>query len=75
LIKEKIAPRLPDHIVLGYELYFNNEINENNGREIADALVDAEMYIAMITPGAHTRILVMAVLLLWMKSKEKKPKF
>lgn len=53
LIKERIAPRLPDHIQLGYELHYNNEVNETNAAEIADALADSGMYLAMLTPGAH----------------------
>jgi xylose isomerase len=53
LIKEKIAPRLPDHIVLGYELHYNNEIDEENAYEVSQMLIDAGMHLAMITPGAH----------------------
>lgn len=53
IIKKEIAPRLPDYISLGYELHYDNEVNENNAAEIADALVDAGIALAMITPGAH----------------------
>jgi xylose isomerase len=53
LIKEKIRPRLPKHIQLGYEVHYDNEINERNAAEVADALVDAGIALAMITPGAH----------------------
>jgi|SRR5690554_1075566 len=53
VIKEKIIPRMPDHVQLGYEVHYDNEINEKNAAEVADALIDAGMYLAMITPGAH----------------------
>jgi xylose isomerase len=53
IIEEQIAPRLPDHVVLGYELHYNNEVNEENASDIADSLLDAGIYLAMITPGAH----------------------
>lgn len=55
LIEEKIKPRLPDHIELGLEVHYNNEYNESNAEEIAFALVDAGMWLAMATPGAHAR--------------------
>ena len=54
VVKEKIMPRMPDHVQLGYEVHYDTEINENNAAEVADALVDAGMYLAMITPGAHS---------------------
>ncbi|HOJ77188.1 MAG TPA: xylose isomerase [Bacillota bacterium] len=54
LIKEKIQPRLPENVLLGYELHYDSEINEANVAETADALLDAGMYLAMITPGAHS---------------------
>lgn len=54
LIKRKIAPRLPDSIQLGFELHYDTEVNEKTAPAIADALIDAQMYLAMITPGAHS---------------------
>ena len=54
LIKDKIIPRLPDNIILGFEVHYNTEVNEKNARELADALVNANMYLALITPGAHS---------------------
>ncbi len=54
LIKDKIAPRLPGHVQLGFELHYDTEVDEKTAPAIADALVDAEMYLAMITPGAHS---------------------
>jgi len=53
LIHQAIRPRLPEHIVLGFEAHYNNEYNEENAAEIADALVDSGIYLAMVTPGAH----------------------
>jgi xylose isomerase len=54
IIKKKIAPRLPDYIQLGYEAHYNTEIDESMASAFADALVDAKMSLAMITPGAHS---------------------
>lgn len=53
LIRERIAPRLPQHIQLGVELHYDYEYDEKNAAEIADALVDSGLYLAMVTPGAH----------------------
>ncbi len=55
LIKKEIAPRLPSSIQLGYEIHYDTEINEKNADAVADALVDAGMYLAMMTPGVHSR--------------------
>jgi len=54
IIKEKIAPRLPDNVELGYEVHYNSEIDESTAGALADALVDAKISLAMITPGAHS---------------------
>ena len=54
IIKDKIAPRLPDYIKLGYEVHYNSEIDESTAGAFADALVDANISLAMITPGAHS---------------------
>ena len=53
LIKEKIAPRIPKNVVLGFEMHYDYEFNEKNSSEIADALVESGIYLAMTTPGAH----------------------
>ncbi len=53
LVKDKIASRLPDSVGLGLEVHYNDEVDEKTAPEIADALVDAGMSLAMITPGAH----------------------
>lgn len=53
LIKEKIAPRIPDHIHLGFEMHYDYEYNEKNAKEVADVLVDTGISLAMATPGAH----------------------
>lgn len=54
IIKDKIIPRLPESIQLGYEVHYDSEIDESTAPEFADALLDAKMNLAMITPGAHT---------------------
>jgi xylose isomerase len=53
LIKDRIAPRLPDDIALGLELHYDYEVNEENADAVADSLVEAGMHLALITPGAH----------------------
>ncbi len=55
LVAERIAPRLPSHIELGIELHYDTEVNETNVAAVADALVDNKLFLAMITPGAHSR--------------------
>lgn len=55
IIKKKIAPKLPKNVVLGFEAHYDTEYNESNAAAIADALKDAGMYLAMATPGAHSR--------------------
>ncbi len=54
LIKKEIAPRLPEHIKLGYEVHYDTEVNEGNAQAIADALGETGMHLAMITPGGHS---------------------
>ena len=54
LINERIVPRLPGNIELGMELHYDTEVCDDTAVAIADALVDANMYLAMITPGAHS---------------------
>jgi xylose isomerase len=55
IIKNLIAPRLPGHIQLGLEAHYDYEYNEHNALELADALLDAGISLAMGTPGAHRR--------------------
>lgn len=54
LIGQKIRPRLPENVELGMEFHYDTEINEATAPAVADALADARMYLAMITPGAHS---------------------
>jgi xylose isomerase len=54
LIEKKIAPRLPKNVVLGYEVHYNSEIDEKTAKPFADALKASKLYLAMITPGAHS---------------------
>ena len=53
LIQEKIIPRLPDHIVVGFEMHYDNECCEGTADSIAEALLEAGMYVSFVTPGAH----------------------
>jgi xylose isomerase len=54
IIKEQIQPRMPENVQLGMEFHYDTEIDEKTAPAIADALIDAKMYLAMITPGAHS---------------------
>ncbi len=71
LIKDKIAPRVPENVVLGYEVHYDTEINEQNAAAVADALVDSGMYLAMITPGAHSHFAYGGIASLDQKEREK----
>ena len=53
LVRDRIKPRLSENITLGLEIHYDNEVDEKTAPAIADALVDADMYVAMVTPGAH----------------------
>ncbi len=53
LVRDRIKPRLPDNVVLGLEVHYDNEINEETAQAVTDALLDSGIYLAMITPGAH----------------------
>ncbi len=53
LIRDQVVPRIPDHIVPGLEVHYDNEYDETNAGEIAGALTDAGVALAMVTPGAH----------------------
>ena len=53
LVKKEIAPKMPDNVELGIELHYDAEVDEKTAAEIADAMVDSGLYLAMITPGAH----------------------
>jgi xylose isomerase len=54
LIKDHIKPRLPENVELGMEFHYDTEIDAKTAPAIADALSDAKIYLAMITPGAHS---------------------
>lgn len=54
LIAEKIKPRLPENIILGIEVHYDTEINENNVKEVVYSLKENNIYLALITPGAHS---------------------
>ena len=53
LVHSEIAPRLPDHVELGVEMHYNNEFDEANAADIAAALDETNLSLAMVTPGAH----------------------
>jgi xylose isomerase len=53
LVKKRIAPRMPDEVELGLEVHYDSEVDEKTAPEIADALLDAGMSVALTTPGAH----------------------
>ncbi|MBN2133021.1 MAG: hypothetical protein JW741_26210 [Sedimentisphaerales bacterium] len=54
LVAQKIRSRIPDNVVLGIEMHYDAEVDDDNAAAVADALVDNKLYLAMITPGAHT---------------------
>jgi xylose isomerase len=54
LVADRIRPRLPRNVVLGIEMHYDAEVDDGNAAEVADALVDNKLYLAMITPGAHS---------------------
>jgi xylose isomerase len=54
LTADKVRPRIPDNIELGIEMHYDSEVDEKNAAAVADALVDNKLYLAMITPGAHS---------------------
>jgi xylose isomerase len=53
LIRDKIIPRLPNNIQIGFEMHYDYEFDEHNADAIADALLEAGMCLALSTPGAH----------------------
>ncbi len=53
LVAREIAPRLPDHVRLGMEFHYDYEVDEGNASEVAQALSENGMYLALLTPGAH----------------------
>ncbi len=55
LAANKIKPLLPGNITLGVELHYDSEVDEKSAPEIAAALSENNMHLAMITPGAHSK--------------------
>lgn len=53
LIRDEIAPKLPENIQLGLEMHYDYEFNEYNAEAITDALLETRISLAMTTPGAH----------------------
>ncbi len=54
LVADKIRPRIPETIELGIEMHYDSEVDDKNASAVADALVSNKLYLAMITPGAHS---------------------
>ncbi|MGD0092411.1 MAG: xylose isomerase, partial [Planctomycetota bacterium] len=54
LVRKRIAPRMPDNVVLGVEMHYDSEVSEKTAHAVADALVSNKVYLAMSTPGAHS---------------------
>lgn len=54
IISKKIKPRIPDEIQLGFEMHYPTEVNEDSAPDIANALSENEICLAMITPGLHS---------------------
>ena len=54
LVADKISPRLPDNVLLGIEMHYDAEVDDDNAAAVADAMVDTGLYLAMLTPGAHS---------------------
>jgi xylose isomerase len=54
LTRKKIAPRMPENVVLGVEMHYDSEVCEKTAAAVADALVSNKLYLALSTPGAHS---------------------
>jgi xylose isomerase len=54
LTAQRVRPRLPKNVLLGIEMHYDAEVDDNNASDVADALVGNKLYLAMITPGAHS---------------------
>lgn len=54
LVAKRIRPRMPEHVVLGIEMHYDAEVDDANAAAVADAMVGNKLYLAMITPGAHS---------------------
>ncbi|HNY77790.1 MAG: hypothetical protein RBS72_09915 [Sedimentisphaerales bacterium] len=54
LVAKKVRPRMPKNVLLGIEMHYDAEVDDKNAAAVADALVSNKLYLAMITPGAHS---------------------
>jgi xylose isomerase len=54
LVAKKIKPRIPSNVELGIEMHYDAEVDDKNAAAVADALISNKLYLAMITPGAHS---------------------
>jgi xylose isomerase len=56
LVATRIRQRIPNDITLGFELHYDTEVDDKTAPAVADALTDAKVYLAMITPGLHSHL-------------------
>lgn len=53
LIKQKIAPRLPENVELGLEVHYDFEVDEKNAEQVSAILKENKIYLAQVGPGSH----------------------
>jgi xylose isomerase len=53
MVGKEIKQRIPYNIEIGFEVHYDNEINEENAKASGEALKSNGIYLAMITPGLH----------------------
>ncbi|MBN1975716.1 MAG: hypothetical protein JW787_18930 [Sedimentisphaerales bacterium] len=54
LVGKRIKSRIPSNVELGIEMHYDAEVDDKNAAAVADALISNKLYLAMITPGAHS---------------------
>ncbi|HOK56986.1 MAG TPA: TIM barrel protein [bacterium] len=54
IVAEKIKPRMPENVILGVEFHYDSEVNEKNVDEVVGIMKEKNIYLALITPGAHS---------------------
>ena len=54
LVNEQIRSRIPTSVQLGFEAHVDTEVCEDTAAEVANALQETGIALAMITPGAHS---------------------
>ena len=56
LIAEKVRPRLPESVELGFELHYDTEVDESSAEALAEVLSETGVHLALLTPGAHSHV-------------------